>query len=101
MHRELITRTEYLAALNGRLRDHPAYVPGMRFVAHNGQGPETAAGFDWEPGDGVPPIAFAEAAAEVHALYRVEDAAAHQENSGPLVASDEVARARPRVRAAC
>ena len=72
MHRQLITRTEYLAALNRRLRDHPAYVTGMRFVVHNGQDPETAADFDWEPGDGVAPLAFAEAAAEVHALYRVE-----------------------------
>jgi hypothetical protein len=58
MHRQLITRTQYLAALNRWLREHPAYVPGMRFVVHNGQDPETAAGFDWEPGEGVPPIAF-------------------------------------------
>jgi hypothetical protein len=72
MHRQLVTRKEYLAALNRRLRDHPQYLPGMRFVVRE-QDPETAAGFDWEPGDGAPPIAFAEAAAEVHALYRVLD----------------------------
>jgi hypothetical protein len=73
MHRQLITRTEYLAALNRRLRDRPSYVLGMRFVVCSEQDPETVAGFDWEPGDGVPPLAFAEAAAEVHALYRVLD----------------------------
>jgi hypothetical protein len=71
MHRQLITRAEYLAALNRRLREHPAFVPGMRFVVRSEQDPEGATGFDWEPGDGIPPIAFAEAAAEVHALYRV------------------------------
>jgi hypothetical protein len=70
MHRQLITRTEYLAALNRRLRDHPAYEPGMLFVVHGGQDPETSAGFDWEPGEGVAPVPFAQAAAEVHALYR-------------------------------
>jgi hypothetical protein len=74
MHRQLITRTEYLAALNRRLRDHPDYVPGMRFVVRGGQDPETVEGFDWEPGgDGVPPTLFAAVAAEVHALYRVRD----------------------------
>ena len=43
----------------------------MQFVVRGEQDPESAAGFDWEPKDGVPPIAFAEAAAEVHALHRV------------------------------
>lgn len=74
MHRTLVTRTAYLAELNKRLRAHPAYVPGMQFIAHGGQDVEATDGFDWVPdGDGTPPAPFAEVAAEVHALYRVQD----------------------------
>jgi hypothetical protein len=78
MHRQLLTRTQYLAELNERLAVHPAYVPGMRFVVRKVD-PEMALGFDWEPQDqdlerlsGVrePPSPFAEVAAKVHALYR-------------------------------
>jgi hypothetical protein len=73
MHRQLITRTQYLAELNRRLRDHPDYVDGMQFVSNGSGDPETAAGFDWEPqtGNPTPPNPFAEIAALVHALYRV------------------------------
>ena len=75
MHRQLLTRTQYLAELNRRLRGHPGYVEGMQFVPHGGADPEIAAGFDWVPpnGDTTPPNPFAEVAAEVHALYRVLD----------------------------
>jgi hypothetical protein len=75
MHRQLVTRTQYLTELNHRLRDHPGYVEGMRFGPHGGTDPETAAGFDWVPpnGDATPPGPFAEVAAEVHSLYRVLD----------------------------
>lgn len=75
MHRQLVTRTQYLAELNTRLRNHPSYVEGMRFVVHDDQDPETAAGFDWVTpnGDTTVPTPFAEIAAEVHALYRVGD----------------------------
>jgi hypothetical protein len=75
MHRQLITRTQYLAELNHRLRDHPAFVVGMAFVILGGLDPDTSAGFDWVPtnGDPVPPAVFAGVAAEVHALYRVAD----------------------------
>jgi hypothetical protein len=77
MHRQLITRTQYLAELNRRLRNHPSYIEGMQFVPHGGTGdPETAAGFDWvstEHGIEAPTVPFAEVAAEVHALYRVLD----------------------------
>jgi len=54
MHRQLITRTQYLAELNRRLRDHPDYVDGMQFVSNGSGDPETAAGFDWEPQTGNP-----------------------------------------------
>ncbi|HEY6513379.1 MAG TPA: hypothetical protein VI032_15450 [Burkholderiaceae bacterium] len=75
MHRQLVTRTEYLAELNRRLRQHPAYAAGMQFVPHGGPDPETANGFNWVPEDGgaMPPMPFAEVAAEVHSLYRVLD----------------------------
>jgi hypothetical protein len=75
MHRQLITRTQYLAELNHRLTTHPGYVPGMKFIINNGGDPETAAGFDWIPpnGDVTPPLPFAEVAAAVHAIYRVQD----------------------------
>jgi hypothetical protein len=74
MHRLLVTRTAYLAELNSRLRAHPAYVSGMQFIVNGGDDVEATAGFDWLPNDGgVPPIPFAEVAAEVHALYRVLD----------------------------
>lgn len=76
MHRQLITRAQYLAELNHRLRSHAQYVDGMQFVFNGGTGdPETADGFDWVSAghDGItaPPSPFAEIAAEVHALYRV------------------------------
>jgi hypothetical protein len=75
LHRQLITRTQYLAELNKRLREHPAYVPGMQFVINGASDPEAAAGFDWVQvdGDTTAPILFAEIAAEVHALYRVQN----------------------------
>ncbi len=75
VHRQLITRTQYLVELNRRLCAHPAYTPGMAFVTLGGQDPEAAARFDWVDGNGgaTPPIPFAEIAAEVHALYRVLD----------------------------
>jgi hypothetical protein len=75
MYRRLVTRTQYLAQLNHRLHDHPAYVEGMRFVPLGGSDPETAAGFDWVPAnaDTMRAAAFAEVAAEVHALYRMLD----------------------------
>lgn len=71
VYRRLVTRTQYLAELNNRLRDHPAYVEGMRFVPD----PETVAGFDWVPPNAntTGATAFAEVAAEVHALYRMLD----------------------------
>jgi hypothetical protein len=72
MHRLLITRVQYLAELNARLRRHPAYVDGMAFVLLPDSDPDTAAGFDWVPGGPTPPGLFAEIAAEVHALFRVE-----------------------------
>jgi hypothetical protein len=74
VHRQLISRTQYLAELNRRLAAHPAYVSGMQFIAHGEpEDPEVAAGFDWVPQGGVgsPPMPFAEVAAAVHALYRV------------------------------
>ena len=75
MHRQLVTRTQYLAELNNRLRDHPRYVEGMLFVPQGDPDPETAAGFDWvlPDTDTTPATAFAEVAAKVHALYRVLD----------------------------
>ena len=74
MHRTLVTRTAYLAELNKRLRAHPDYVLGMQFIVHGDGDVEAAAGFDWVPNDGgTPPTPFAEVAAEVHALYRVQD----------------------------
>jgi len=45
MHRQLITRTQYLAELNRRLRDHPDYVDGMQFVSNGTADPETAAAY--------------------------------------------------------
>jgi hypothetical protein len=72
MHRQLLTRTRYLAELNARLTRHPAYRPGMAFVFPTGDDPETAPGFDWVPKDEVPPKLFAEIAAEVHAVFRVD-----------------------------
>jgi hypothetical protein len=76
VHRQLVTRSQYLAELNRRLRSHPAFVPGMRFVPHGGSDPDAAAGFDWVPagnGSAMPPMPFAEVAAEVHTLFRVMD----------------------------
>ena len=75
VHRQLVTRTQYLAELNRRLSEHPAYVAGMRFVINGGADPETAPGFDWvhTNGDTTAPFPFAEIAAEVHARYRVQD----------------------------
>jgi hypothetical protein len=78
MHRQLLTRIQYLAELNKRLAAHPAYVTGMRFVVRDSD-PEMALGFDWEPhseewermnGGLAPPAPFPEIAAEVHSLYR-------------------------------
>jgi len=75
VHRQLVTRTQYLAELNRRLRNHPAFVPGMQFVPHGGPDPDAAVGIDWVPGNGsaTPPMPFAEVAAEVHTLFRVMD----------------------------
>jgi hypothetical protein len=75
MYRRLVTRTQYLAELNNRLRGHAAYVEGMQFVSQRGPEPETSAGFDWVPPntDTMRATAFAEVAAEVHALYRMLD----------------------------
>ena len=75
MHRQLVTRTQYLAELNKRLRDHQNYVCGMQFVIREDQDTETAAGFDWVTANAevAPPTPFADVAAEVHALYRVEN----------------------------
>jgi len=76
MHRQLITRSQYLAELNHRLRSHPAYADGMRFLPSGTNDPEAAHGFEWvcdgHDGTTAPPFPFAEIAAEVHALYRVE-----------------------------
>ena len=47
MHRQMITRTQYLAELNNRLRSHPAYVHGMKFAPSGSDDPETAAEFEW------------------------------------------------------
>lgn len=73
MHRQLVTRTYYLGLLNSRLRKHSDYVEGMEFVFLSSSDPDTAAGFDWLPGGANPPRVFAEVAAQVHALFRVED----------------------------
>ncbi len=75
MHRQLVTRTQYLAELNRRLGEHAAYRLGMAFVIRGTQDPETAAGFDWvaDTSGTASPIPFAEIAGEVHALYRVVD----------------------------
>jgi len=73
MHRQLVTRVHYLALLNSRLRKHPGYVDGMEFVFLRGSDPETSPGFDWVPGGPNPPRVFAEVAAEVHALFRVQE----------------------------
>jgi hypothetical protein len=72
VHRQLVTRTQYLAELNDRLRRHPDYRDGMAFVLLPGADPETAAGFDWVPREAGAPNLFAEIAAEVHALFRVQ-----------------------------
>jgi hypothetical protein len=72
MHRMLVTRTQYLIELNTRLVGYPDYRPGMQFVLLPGDDAETAAGFDWVPGGSTPLIPFAEIAAEVHALFRVQ-----------------------------
>jgi hypothetical protein len=71
VHRQLVTRTQYLAKLNKRLREHPAYVEGMAFVVSGDL--EKSVAFDWVPGGKKPPAPFAEIALEVHALYRVLD----------------------------
>ena len=76
MHRQLVTRAQYLAELNNRLRNHPDYVDGMQFVPSGRGHSETTDGFDWvstgHDGTTAPPFPFAEVAAEVFALYRVE-----------------------------
>ena len=76
MHRKMITRTQYLAELNRRLRSHPAYVPGMKFAPSGSVDPETATEFEWvstgHNGKTAAPYPFAEIAAAVHTLYRVE-----------------------------
>jgi len=75
MHRQLITRSQYLAELNRRLRNHPAYADGMQFVPSGTDDAEAAGGFEWvsdgHDGSTAPPSPFAEIAAEVHALFRV------------------------------
>jgi hypothetical protein len=76
MHRKMITRTQYLAEINSRLRSHPAYVLGMMFVPSGSSDPETATEFEWvsngHNAKTAAPYPFAEIAAEVHALYRVD-----------------------------
>jgi hypothetical protein len=75
MHRQRITKTQYLTELNSRLRSHPHYVDGMQFVPSGASDPECANGFDWVSSGHhheTPPSPFAEIAAEVHALYRVD-----------------------------
>jgi hypothetical protein len=71
MHRQVVTKSQYLAELNARLLGHPEYVAGMAFVFRTDADPETASGFDWVP-DEAPPKLFGDIAAEVHALFRVE-----------------------------
>ena len=72
MHRQVVTRSQYLAELNVRLLGHPEYVPGMAFVFRTEADPETASGFDWVPSEEPPPKLFGDIAAQVHALFRVE-----------------------------
>ena len=46
----IVTKEEFLAELNRRLRLHPAYQPGMRFLPHPPNGTvEAATGYTWEP----------------------------------------------------
>jgi len=71
MHRALITKAQYLAELNRRLRSHPLYEVGMVFVPSGNSDPEAAEAIDWTPGGSAPPSLFAKVAAEVHALFRV------------------------------
>lgn len=44
----------------------------MAFVFPTGDDPETASGFDWVPKDEVAAGLFAQIAAEVHAVFRVD-----------------------------
>jgi hypothetical protein len=45
-----VSKAEYLAELNRRLQQSPAYEPGMRFVfAPPGADETTATGYTWEP----------------------------------------------------
>ena len=72
MHRELITRTQYLAELNRRLQSHPMYEEGMAFVPSPTGDPEVADAFDWVPTGLSSSSLFPEIAAQVHAMFRVQ-----------------------------
>lgn len=65
-----ITRTQYMAELNQRLKAHPDYVPGMEFVPYPGPDPEQASGYDWLP-KAHPRHQFVEVAHEVMGLFYV------------------------------
>ena len=66
-----ITRTQYMAELNRRLKAHPDYVSGMVFVPSPGPDPEQASGYERIPKGGVPKHPFIEVLREMLDLYYV------------------------------
>ena len=45
-----VSKTRYLEVLNERLKAHPDFKAGMRFVpSPKGSEPESATGYSWEP----------------------------------------------------